>query len=46
MSDYDELTNLIAAYGHIYDDGRLEEWTELFSTARTASSARSSAARS
>ena len=30
MSDYDELTNLIAAYGHIYDDGRLEEWTELF----------------
>jgi len=30
MSDYDEITNLIAAYGHIYDDGRLEEWTELF----------------
>ena len=30
MSDYDEIMNLIASYGHIYDDGRLEEWTELF----------------
>lgn len=30
MSDYDEIMNLIASYGHIYDEGRLEEWTELF----------------
>jgi hypothetical protein len=30
VSDYDEIANLIAAYGHIYDDGRLEEWAELF----------------
>ncbi len=30
MSDYDEIMNLIAAYGHIYDDGRLEEWLELY----------------
>jgi hypothetical protein len=30
VSDYDEITNLMAAYGHVYDDGRLEEWAELF----------------
>jgi len=30
MSDYDEITNLLAAYGHIYDEGRIEDWLKLF----------------
>lgn len=30
MTDRDEILNLMAAYCHIYDDGRIEEWAELF----------------
>ena len=30
MSDHDEIRNLFATYAHLYDDGLIEEWGQLF----------------
>jgi hypothetical protein len=30
MSDHQEIRNLLATYCHLYDDGFIEEWGELF----------------
>ena len=30
MSDRDEILNLMAKYCHLYDDGKLEDWVQLF----------------
>lgn len=30
MTDHDEIRNLFATYAHLFDDGRYEEWAELF----------------
>jgi hypothetical protein len=30
MSDHDEIRNLFATYAHLYDDGRIEDWGQLF----------------
>jgi hypothetical protein len=30
MSDHDEIRNLFATYSHLYDDGLIEEWGQLF----------------
>ena len=30
MTDRDEILNLMATYCHLYDEGSLEEWAELF----------------
>ncbi|MBK7251105.1 MAG: nuclear transport factor 2 family protein [Gammaproteobacteria bacterium] len=30
MTDHDEIRNLFATYAHLFDDGRYEEWANLF----------------
>lgn len=30
MTDHDEIRNLFATYVHLFDDGRYEEWADLF----------------